>query len=296
VPEAEAPGPAPESEAAGLRRELGQLRAEIERYSEQVSELAQRVTEAGAGIEHIQHETTHLQEDLHSIREDAAAIGKNLLDQMVSRDALREELDQLREVLGLMHERAETAERQTQALEAELAPLGDRKNSTEGVEEIAVQPSPTPAVPKPEPGAEATARIRERAVAALKSQDLQSFEESLAQLAELPLQQLRDIVLSPGGKNLATACLATEIKKAHFIAAFLLSRRDKVRQGKADPLELSSAMRFYEQTSETEAKEILAKWRSDTRGEEGLDHNPAPKEIAGERPVSEKQDGTQGSC
>ncbi len=60
-------------------------------------------------------------------------------------------------------------------------------------------------------------------------------------------------------------------------------------------MELSSAMSFYEQTSEYEAKEILAKWRSDTRCEEGLDHNPARKEIAGERPGSEEQDGTQGS-
>lgn len=301
VPEAEAPGPAPETEAASLRRELDQLRVEIERYSEQDSELAQRITGVGAGLGHIQNQMTRLQEDLHSIRAGATTIGDTPLDQMVSRDALREELDRLREEFGLMHERAETAEgrpaeRQTQALEAELAPLGDRKNSTEGAEEIAVQPSPTPAVPKPEHWAEATARIRERAVAALKSEDLQSFEESLAQLTELPLQQLRDIVLSPGGKNLATACLATEIKKAHFIAAFLLSRRDKARQREADPLELSSAMSFYEQTSEYEAKEILAKWRSDTRCEEGLDHNPARKEIAGERPVSEKQDGTQGSC
>ena len=83
------------------------------------------------------------------------------------------------------------------------------------------------------------------------------------------------------------ACLAAQIKKVHFVAAFLLSRRDKARRRKADPLELSRAMWFYEQTSEYDANETLAKWRSGTHCEEDLDNNPARKELAGERPVSE---------
>jgi predicted nucleic acid-binding Zn-ribbon protein len=284
VPGAETPGPAA---AAHLERELGQLGARIEHYSGQVAELAQRVTEIGVGLEQIQDESRRSQEGLRSIREGATKIGKSLLDQVASRDALRKDLDQLREELGRQYERVKTAEvrpdeRQAQGLEAEISSIGDRETPPESTEGEGIQPSPTPAAPKPEPETEAAARIREQAVAALESEDIELFEESLARLTGLPLRQLQNIVRGPGGRDLAIACLAAQIEEAHFVTAFLLSRTDKARRKQADPLELSRAMWIYEQTSECDAKEILAKWRSAMCSEQGIDNNPARKGFAGE--------------
>ncbi len=93
--------------------------------------------------------------------------------------------------------------------------------------------------------------------------------------------------------SIATVCLAAQINKPHFVAAFLLSRRDKARQMKADPLELSRAMSLYDQTSEYNANETLEIWRSGTRGEDGPEHSTARNRIAGERPGSEEPEGTR---
>ncbi len=272
-----------ETETKSLRSEIAELRSKLEGHREQAANLEQRLVALNAELRQNRKKAARLRQDLASVREGNVMIGRGLLDQIATRNALYEDLDRLRDEIGAEREWVKEFARKPSDEDAvgigaepsaEATITKDRGEPTEVEREDALQAPPKHNAPVPEERPEVCERVRTRAITALDQGDIQLFEVCFSQLAGLPLPNIRGIVCSPGGKDLAIGCRAVRIEEPYFVTAFMLSRTDKSGQSRIDPFELSRAMEFYEQIGEAEAKEILTKWRSALHCNDGSHGQP----------------------
>jgi predicted nucleic acid-binding Zn-ribbon protein len=260
--------------ATALRSEIDQLKTTLERDRKQAGSLERHLGQLGANLERDRKEAIRLKQDLASVREGAVMIGKGLVDPLAMRVALQEDLDQLRAEIESERERYRAVEKRSseaQALsrafsgEAEhdkVVEVADQETIVETDGEAIFEVAPEPGAPRIEKRPEIGDAVRERAIAGLYGQDIQTFETCLSELTSLPVDQIRSMARGSDGKELAIACRAVQIDEAHFVAAFMLSRTNESGQDRLDPLELSRGMELYEKITEAEAKKTLAAWQS----------------------------------
>jgi uncharacterized protein (DUF2336 family) len=80
----------------------------------------------------------------------------------------------------------------------------------------------------------------------LRAGEVGLFEAAFARVTGLPPTIARRTIYEPGGRAMAVACRASGIDKPVFAAMFLLARRARPGDKTVDPMELPSALMFFD--------------------------------------------------
>ncbi|MDJ0948139.1 MAG: DUF2336 domain-containing protein [Alphaproteobacteria bacterium] len=97
----------------------------------------------------------------------------------------------------------------------------------------------------------------------LREGEVALFEGLLAEMAGLPLKQIRRFIYEPGGQALAIACKSAGVAKADFASILLLSRQARPGDKSVDPQELPRALALFDRVKEKVALYVVQRWRMD---------------------------------
>ncbi|MBI3451979.1 MAG: DUF2336 domain-containing protein [Rhodospirillales bacterium] len=95
----------------------------------------------------------------------------------------------------------------------------------------------------------------------LRAGEVALFEALFARFANLKITLARQAIYQTGGRALAVICKAAALDKPVFASIFLLARRAHPQDKSADPDELPKALQFFENLAQTNASEIVSRWR-----------------------------------
>lgn len=277
---AEAPGTAPEpAEDTALSDELARLRGAVGAERNRAGAMAERLAGVSASLAESQARGRRLEAELAAVRTATRTMGRGLLDGAERDRAMEAELAQLRQAVDAERERSAALQARFDEIKASVAPpAGTATPALNGASPHdaggpAPEDQPTPShhsAPGGVPGDfVANHALRHRAIEALHRGDLAGFELAFAELTALPLAMIEDMVREPSGHDLALACRAAEIAKAHFAAILILNRRSRSGGTHQDPRQLAQALALFDETSDEDASKALHAWQAHAPSREG---------------------------
>lgn len=143
------------------------------------------------------------------------------------------------------------------------------RRPSEGAPDETATPSPAGSAMTGEgpAGAEPEDRQRGRAIAAIKRADLKAFVRDFARLTGLPQSRIGLMLFTGDGHDLAAACRANGIGKAHFAALFIIARRGGSESREALADDLARAIRHFHAMTPAEARAQLSIWQDTAEGD-----------------------------
>jgi hypothetical protein len=143
------------------------------------------------------------------------------------------------------------------------------RRPSEGAPDETAMPSPAGSAMTGEgpAGTEPEDRQRSRAIAAIKRADLKAFVRDFARLTGLPQSRIGLMLFTGDGHDLAAACRANGIGKAHFAALFIIARRGGSESREALADDLAHAIRHFQAMTPAEARAQLSIWQDTAAGD-----------------------------